>query len=210
MAGGRSNTSGESRGSSSGRRPPKVVEDFLVFQRNVGVVFWTLAAFSTRSWASSPHAISGPVLKRMYSQSTMLLRKLQSPFISNLRHLGYPPDRNLEPPSRLCTGPNLISNRSLAKVFDWVFVRICLGLTHSLDPKSLSSKFLEPSRLNWQICCSTVPILAVPSTTLRVILLRQSPRTSLQCHPISAFPDSVSCNPPGTVPSTTLCVVLLR
>ncbi|KAF3550315.1 hypothetical protein DY000_02004389 [Brassica cretica] len=64
---------------------------------------------------------------------------------------------------------------------------------HSLDP-SPTSKLLE----------------AVPSTTLRVVLLRQPLRTSLQRHLNSASPVSINFDHLEVVLSTTLCVVLLR
>ncbi|CAH8319659.1 unnamed protein product [Eruca vesicaria subsp. sativa] len=51
---------------------------------------------------------------------------------------------------------------------------------------------------------------ALPSTTLRVVLFRQSFRVSLQCHLQLASPDSVNCYLLEAVPSTTLCVVLFR
>ena len=76
---------------------------------------------------------------------------------------------------------------------DWALEWICLGLAHSLDP-SPTSKLLE----------------VVPSTILRVVLLRQPLRTSLQCHLNSASPISINCDHLEVVPSTTLCVVLLR
>ena len=76
---------------------------------------------------------------------------------------------------------------------DWALEWICLGLAHSLDP-SPTSKLLE----------------VVPSTILRVVLLRQPLRTSLQRHLNSASPVSINCDHLEVVPSTTLCVVLLR
>ncbi|KAF3508960.1 hypothetical protein F2Q69_00003604 [Brassica cretica] len=60
---------------------------------------------------------------------------------------------------------------------DWALEWICLGLAHSLDP-SPTSKLLE----------------VVPSTILRVVLLRQPLRTSLQRHLNSASPVSINCD----------------
>lgn len=78
------------------------------------------------------------------------------------------------------TNTNLISNHVLFKVSDWVLVRICLGLVHCSDPKSPTSKLLETLQSNRRMCCLTVLCRvyvhliskAVPSTTLRVVLLR--------------------------------------
>ncbi|KAL0676324.1 hypothetical protein Bca4012_004305 [Brassica carinata] len=76
---------------------------------------------------------------------------------------------------------------------DWALEWICLGLAHSLDP-SPTSKLLE----------------VVPSTILRVVLLRQPLRTSLQCHLNSASPISINCDHLEVVPSTTLCALGLQ
>ncbi|KAF3597056.1 hypothetical protein DY000_02020038 [Brassica cretica] len=76
---------------------------------------------------------------------------------------------------------------------DWALVWIWLGLAHNFDPKS-----------------PTFDIEAVPSTTLRVVLVRQPLCISLQHHQNSASLDFVNCDPLEVVPTTTLCVVLLR
>ena len=140
-----------------------------------------------------------------------------------LRHLRSPPDRNLELPPHPCaaappltahrsfpsTGTNRNSNHRLVKASDCVLVGICLGLTHSFDPKSPTSKFLELSQRHRRICCCTVLLQVVPSTTPHVDILRQPLHISIHRHLNSAFCDSCqllsfrSC-------TVDLCVVLLR